>query len=77
MDIRHYIGVDVSKDTLDWAVFDGKTIVLQTQSVNSPAAIRTTVKLMKALPGFRIAQSVCCLEHTGIVRHEVARFEYG
>jgi hypothetical protein len=36
LDIRHYIGVYVSKamaaaDRLDWAVFDGKTIVLQTQ----------------------------------------------
>ncbi|AUD01826.1 IS110 family transposase [Spirosoma pollinicola] len=77
MTIRHFIGIDVSKATLDWAVFDGKTIVLQTQSTNSPAAIRATVKLMKALPGFTVAESVSCLEHTGIVRHEVARFEYG
>jgi hypothetical protein len=34
MDIRYYIGIDVSKATLDWAVFDGQTIVLQTQSPN-------------------------------------------
>lgn len=25
MDIRYFIGVDISKATLDWAVFDGKT----------------------------------------------------
>lgn len=66
MTIRYFIGVDVSKATLDWAVFDGKTTVFQTQSVNSPAAIRATVKLMKALPGFTVMESVCCLEHTGI-----------
>ncbi|MFD2938382.1 hypothetical protein [Spirosoma flavum] len=41
-------------------------MVLQIQSANSPAAIRTTVKLSKALPYFTIAESVCCLEHTGI-----------
>lgn len=29
MTIRYFIGVDVSKATLDWAVFDGKTILLQ------------------------------------------------
>ena len=66
MDIRYFIGVDVSKATLDWAVFDGKTTVLQIQSANSPTAIRTTVKLIKALLYFTIAESVCCLEHTGI-----------
>jgi transposase len=66
MTIRYFIGIDVSKATLDWAVFDGQTIVLQTQSVNSPAAIRAIVKLMKALPDFTISESVCCLEHTGI-----------
>jgi transposase len=66
MTIRYFIGVDVSKATLDWAVFDGKTTVFQTQSANSPIAIRATVKLMKALPGFMVLESVCCLEHTGI-----------
>ena len=34
MDIRYYIGIDVSKATLGWAVFDGQAIVLQTQSPN-------------------------------------------
>jgi transposase len=33
---------------LDWAVFDGQTIVLQTQSVNSPAAIRASLKAINA-----------------------------
>ncbi|MDB5240693.1 MAG: family transposase [Spirosoma sp.] len=66
MAIRYFIGVDVSKATLDWAVFEGKITVFQTQSDNSPAAIRATVKLIKALPGFTIAESVSCLEHTGI-----------
>ena len=66
MTICYFIGVDVSKATLDWAIFDGKITVFQTQSDNSPAAIRATVKLMKALPGFTVTESVCCLEHTGI-----------
>lgn len=66
MDIHYFIGVDISKATLDWAVFDGKTIVLQSQSANSEAGIKTTLKLLKALPGFISGQSVCCMEHTGI-----------
>lgn len=66
MDIRYFIGVDISKATLDWAVFDGKTIVLQSQSANSETGIKTSLKLIKALPGFKVAESVCCREHTGI-----------
>lgn len=66
MDTRYFIGVDISKATLDWAVFDGKTIVLQSQSANSEAGIKATLKLIKVLPGFKITKSVCCMEHTGI-----------
>ena len=71
MDIRYYIGIDrgrpaVSKATLDWAVFDGKTIVLQTQLPNSEAGIKTAAKLIKALPGFIPQASIVCMEHTGI-----------
>ncbi|MFD2572242.1 IS110 family transposase [Spirosoma soli] len=66
MDIRFYIGIDISKATLDWAVFDGKTIALQAQSDNSEAGIKAMLKLIKALPGFTIAHSICCMEHTGI-----------
>lgn len=66
MDIRYFIGVDVSKATLDWAVFDGKSIVLQSQSANSELGIKATIKLLRALPAFKMTESVCCMEHTGI-----------
>lgn len=66
MDIRYFIGVDISKATLDWAVFDGKTIVFQSQSANSEAGIKTAIKLIKALPDLKVAELVCCMEHTGI-----------
>lgn len=68
MDIRYYIGIDVSKATLDWAVFDGTTIVLQTQSPNSEKGIKTVLKLIKALPAFTPQTSVSCSEHTGIYK---------
>lgn len=71
MTTQFYIGVDVSKATLDWAVSDGKTarrpcIILQTQCVNSEAGIKAALKLIKVLPNFKVSESVCCLEHTGI-----------
>ena len=66
MGIRYFIGIDVSKATLDWAVFDGENIVYQGQSPNSETGIKAAVKAVKTLPGFSVAQSVCCMEHTGI-----------
>ena len=82
MDIRHFIGIDVSKNTapadrLDWAVYTNKGIVWQTQSENLPTAIRAVIKQLQALPDFDRSTCVVCMEHTGLVRHEVARFEYG
>ncbi|GAB3753326.1 IS110 family RNA-guided transposase [Spirosoma pomorum] len=66
METHYFVGIDVSKATLDWAVFNGKAIVLQTQSLNSVVAIKATIKVLKALPDFNLQQCVCCLEHTGI-----------
>lgn len=66
MDIRYYIGIDISKATLDWAIFDGKVISLQMQLENSEAGIKTALKAIADLPGFSKSEVVCCLEHTGI-----------
>lgn len=76
MDIRYFIGIDISKATLDWAVFDGKSIVLQSQSTNSETGIKATLKLVKALPGFTLTESVCCMEHTGIYNAHVLSHLY-
>lgn len=71
MDIRHFIGIDVSKNTasadrLDWAVYAKKGIVWQTQSENSPMAIRAVIKQLQALPDFDRSNCVVCMEHTGL-----------
>lgn len=66
MEIRYFIGIDVSKATLDWAVFDGKAFVMQMQSPNSEVEIRRAVKLIKTLPDLLSQNCIVCLEHTGI-----------
>ena len=66
MDIHHFIGIDVSKNTLDWAVYANKGIIWQTQSENSPTAIRAVIKQLQALPDFDRSNCVVCMEHTGL-----------
>ena len=77
MVIRYFVGIDIAKATLDWAVSEGKRVVLQTTTANSVIGIKTALRLLKTLPDWKPAQAIFCMEHTGIVRHEVARFEYG
>jgi transposase len=66
MDIRYFIGIDVSKNTLDWAVYADQRIAWQTQSENSSMAIRAVIKQIQALPGFSRSTCIVCMEHTGL-----------
>ena len=64
MNIRYFVGVDIAKATLDWAVYDGKKIVRQTNTPNTIAGIKTALRLLKTLPDWNPKQAVFCMEHT-------------
>lgn len=66
MDVRYYIGIDIAKATLDWAVHDGQKIVLQTSTANSVVGIKTALRMLKTLPDWKPAHAIFCMEHTGI-----------
>lgn len=66
MQIKHFIGIDVSKDTLDLSVVvDGKN--LQHYCIkNNVREIKSTVnKIMKAC-GATVDDTIFCMEHTGM-----------
>lgn len=64
----HFLGVDVSKDTLDIAVVSPTNERLyERQIANKQAAILAFVKqLPRCVPGFVPATALVCLEHTGL-----------
>ncbi|GAB4054582.1 IS110 family transposase [Spirosoma litoris] len=67
MDFYHFVGIDISKDTLDWAVYPPQQgILLSIQTDNTLKGIRSALVQLKALPGWNSAQAVFCQEHTGI-----------
>jgi transposase len=74
MDIRYFIGIDIAKATLDWAVYDGKKMVLQTSTPNTIAGIKTALRLLKSLPDWNPQQAVFCMEHTGIYNAHLLDF---
>lgn len=71
MEFSYFIGIDVSKNELDLAFFQGKTLVSHQEIANTPAAIKAYVKALYQLPGFDLSKAVFCLEHTGIYNHHL------
>lgn len=74
MNIHYFIGIDIAKASLDWAVYDGKKIVLQTSTPNTVAGIKTALRLLKMLPDWRLQQTVFCMQHTGIYNAHLLDF---
>ena len=66
MDFCYFIGIDIAKDTLDWAVYTQQGLQLSTHSANTQAGIKTALAEFKALPDWNANQAVFCMEHTGI-----------
>lgn len=76
MDFRYYIGIDIAKGTLDWAVFNGKGIVLRMNTLNSAIGIKLALRSLKDLPGWNAKQIIFCMEHTGIYNAHLLEFLY-
>jgi transposase len=74
MDIHHYVGIDISKATLDWAVYDGKALVLQMTTSNTIIGIKTALRQLKKLVNWNLKQAVFCMEHTGIYNAHLLEF---
>ena len=74
MDIRYFVGIDIAKATLDWAVYDGKKMVLQTSTPNNIVGIKTALRWLKTLPDCNPLQAVFCMEYTGIYNAHLLDF---
>ncbi|GAB3048314.1 IS110 family transposase [Spirosoma pulveris] len=74
---RYFIGIDVSKNELDFAVIEQNQLLFHLEVSNDKKGIQTFLQQFKSVTKGAFTNSLFCLEHTGIVRHEVARFEYG
>ncbi|QKZ14455.1 IS110 family transposase [Spirosoma sp. KUDC1026] len=74
MNIHYFIGIDIAKATLDWAVYDGKKMVLQTSTPNTIAGIKTALRLLKTLSDWKPLEAIFCMEHTGIYNAHLLDF---
>jgi transposase len=66
MEFEFFIGIDVSKSELDFAVQQGKDLLFHREIANDPEVIRLFIQELSRLSGFTLAKAVFCMEHTGI-----------
>lgn len=66
MDFYYFIGIDIAKDTLDWAVYTQEGVQLSVHADNTITSIKAVLVQLKALPNWNPKQAVFCMEHTGI-----------
>jgi transposase len=61
----YFIGIDVSRNKLDYAVVKDNTFLFHKVARNEPDDIKAFVKDLKEIPGFAMGKAVFCMEHTG------------
>jgi transposase len=66
MEFEFFIGIDVSKNELDFSVQQGKCFLFHKEISNEPEAIKWLLKEISKLEGFCLNKAVFCMEHTGI-----------
>lgn len=71
MEFEFFIGIDVSKNELDFAVQQGKKLLFHREIANEAGAINGFVKELAHLPGFSLSKAVFCMEHTGIYNNHL------
>ncbi|HEY4195823.1 MAG TPA: IS110 family transposase [Mucilaginibacter sp.] len=71
MEFTYFIGTDVSKNELDFAVMQGKTLLFHKEINNTPQEIIAFIKELNDLAGFNLATAVFCMEHTGIYNNHL------
>lgn len=66
MEKQYFIGIDVSKKTLDFALLIAGQVVFHLQVENSVAGIKQALKALKDQFKLKLPQALFCLEHTGL-----------
>lgn len=61
----YFIGIDVSRNHLDYVVMEGKKFLFHKELTNEPISILEFINELKTLPKFTIGKSVFVMEQTG------------
>ena len=66
MNYTHFIGIDVSKDTLDFTILQDQKVLKQDVVENNRDGVLCLLKQVKAFVGKDLSNALFCMEHTDI-----------
>lgn len=69
-----FVGIDVSKDALDFSVVNEGMELTAFRIENSAKAIKAALAKLKTISGFDTPQTLFCLEYTGLYNNHVTGF---
>jgi transposase len=62
----YFIGIDISKNELDYAVMHRKILLFHQEYRNETVDILAFVNKLNTIPGFKLSKAIFCMENTGI-----------
>jgi transposase len=62
----YFIGIDISRNKLDYAVMHGKSFLFHREAENNAVSIKFIIEEVKRLPRFTMTRAIFCMEQTGI-----------
>lgn len=74
MKFNYFIGTDVSKNELDFAVMQDAKLLFHREIDNAAKAIGLLIKELLKLPDFDLSRAVFCMEHTGIYNNHLLSY---
>ncbi len=74
MEFIYFVGVDVSKGELDFAIYKEKELLFHKETSNNQKAISQFIKELQKLDGFELSKTIFCMEHTGIYNNPLLVF---
>lgn len=74
MEYNYYVGCDVSKNELDFAIYKGNAFAFHREIENNSKAIDAFFQELKQLPDFDLTSTVVCMEHTGIYNNPLLEY---
>ena len=66
--IQFFIGIDISKETLDYTILQGKQLIAQAKIANKAGGLSKLKSHLKKL-GIPLSKTLICCENTGIFNH--------
>jgi transposase len=70
----YFIGIDISKDELDFAVMYGNDFLFHQEINNKTDEIKALISNIKLLPKFAVRRSLFVMEQTGVYSFHLVNF---